>query len=80
MVADVGLSELLRICCGPLNRIPPPWLPSIPGLPEKRHRDRWCFLLPRFPLLSRYLGFRRRLIRWLTTSVESLVDELGPHR
>jgi hypothetical protein len=23
MMADVGLSELLRICCGPLNRIPP---------------------------------------------------------
>ena len=62
--------ELLRICCGPLTRLCTQARPC-PGLPEKRHRDGWCILLPQFPLLSRCLGFRRRLIRWLTVAVAS---------
>ncbi len=60
--------ELLRICWIPDSGIHVAMAAKAPGLPENVVGLDGNLLAPSVPLLSRCLGFRRRLIRWLTAT------------
>ena len=68
MMAVGGWLKLLRICCIPDSGIRVVTVARAPGLPENVLGLDGNLLAPSVPLLSRCLGFRPRLIRWLTAA------------
>jgi len=65
MMALGGVLKLLRICCIP-DSGGCVATARAPGLPENVDGLDGILLAPSVPFLSHYLGFRRKLIRWLT--------------